>query len=178
MLFGVIYEGEDKKRYRMAFSSDVTAHHFRIGESVSKHEMMDIVDHVVSACKVARGNARTTHCCEKHHPPKKKVFQFILLRHLERKKALEEKVTNRIDMSFVDKKNEEALKEMLNSESKTFKVVQSHSLQSMDFYEEFYGLKKSAVADKRAKAESKGKEKNEGVRKPLINISSMFKRKK
>ena len=176
MLFGVIYEGEDKKRYKLAFTSEVTAHHFRIGESISKHEMMDTVDHVVAACKVARGNARTTDCCVKHHPPQKKVFQFILSRHLERKKALLEKETKRIDMSFVDKKNEEALKEMLNSDSKTFKVVQSHSLQTADFYEEFYGLKKRAVPDK--SAQSKGKEKSEDARKPLINISSMFKKKK
>ena len=176
MLFGVIYEGEDKKRYKLAFTSEVTANHFRAGESVSKHELRDKIEHVVSACKVARGNARTTHCCEKHNPPKKKVFQFILFRHLERKKALLEKETNRIDMSFVDKKNEEALSEMLSSESKTFKVVQSHSLQTADFYEEFYGLKKRAVPEKSAL--TKGKEKSEDARKPLIDISSMFKKKK
>lgn len=153
MLFGIIYEGDNSKHYKLTFPSDVASYHFKIGKSVSKTELSDMFEHVTSDCKMFRGNAKTSHARDDITPPKKKLARFILFRHLDKKKYEEEKEIKRIDLKGINEKNEKTIKDMLNSPCDSFKITQSLSLPTSDSVDDFYGGKKDTDASPEDKKE-------------------------
>ena len=142
MLFGITYEGDNSKHYKLVFSSDVASYHFRIGKSVSKTELSDMLEHVTADCKMFRGNAKTSHALDDIDPPKKKLARFILFRHWDKKKHEEEKNTKRTDLKEINEKNEKTIKDMLDSSCDSFKITQSLSLPTSDSVDDFYRKKK------------------------------------
>lgn len=142
MLFGVIYEADDKKQYRLSFSSDVASYHFKIGETISKAELKDLIEHVTSDCEMFNGNARIHHDKNNITQPSKKRCQFILSRILERKKIEDEKNEYKINLDDVCERNEKTIAKMLESTSENFKIIQSLSLPSSDLVDDFYGKMK------------------------------------
>ncbi|MFH1126965.1 MAG: hypothetical protein ABIG84_02320 [archaeon] len=153
MLFGIICETDDKKEHRLIFTSDVSALHFKAGTTFSKEDFKDMLEHIDADCKMFRGNARTSHCTENIAPKEKTGPRFILFRHLEKKKRETEVKVNRIDLNEINKKNETLIKEMLDSEWNSVRIVQSYSLSTSDSVEEFYGKKD----EKLPKKEDEGK---------------------
>ncbi len=143
MLFGVKYKGDNDKIYKLLFISTACAHHFNIDTVIQKSELSDLIEHAESDCKSFRGNTKIGQSTDNITKPEKKRSQFILFRHLTRKKVEKETKEYRTDMGEVNKKNEMTIKDMLDSASETFRVIQSQTLPSSDSVDDFYNEEKN-----------------------------------
>jgi len=144
MLFGVVYKGDNGKFYKLVFISSACSHHFKIDTSIPKSELSDLIEHVESDCKSFMGNTKVEQSTDNITKPEKKRYQFVLFRHLARKKIEKETKEYRIDMDDIRKRNEKTTKEMLESSCENFRVFQSLSLPSSGSVDDFYSEKKES----------------------------------
>ena len=142
MLFAVTCKGDNDKFYKLVFTSNSCSHHFKIDTEIQKSELSDLIEHVESDCKSFRGNAKIGQSTDNITKPEKKRYQFILFRHLARKKTEKETIEYRTDMKDINKRNKETIKEMLESPCESFRVYQSLSLASSNSVDDFYNEKK------------------------------------
>ncbi len=148
MLFAVTFKGDNDKLYKLVFTSNACSHHFKIDTEIPKSELTDLIEHVESDCKSFTGNTKVEQSTDNITKPEKKRYQFILLRHLARKKTEKETKEYRTDMEDINKRNKKTIKEMLESPGESFRVFQSLSLPSSDSVDDFYNEKKESTEPK------------------------------
>ncbi len=145
MLFAVTYKGDNDKLYKLVFTSTACSHHFKIDTEIPKSELADLIEHAESDCKSFTGNTKVEQSTDNITKPEKKRYQFILFRHLARKKTEKETKEYRTDMEDINKRNKKTIKEMLESPCENFRVYQSLSLPSSDSVDDFYNEKKEST---------------------------------